>query len=73
MAGSVNGWAERCPGIDEPCPRAGRWLWTHRHGREERYCLKHVMELLTALADGIASRMDARTRARQAELAQRRN
>jgi len=50
----------RCPGIDRPCPRAGKWLWTHRGRGEERFCLQHVTELLTALARDVAARIEAR-------------
>jgi hypothetical protein len=49
----------RCPGIDTPCPRAGKWLWTHRGRGEERYCLPHVTDLLAALATNVAARMEA--------------
>jgi hypothetical protein len=48
----------RCPGISAPCRRAGRWLWTHHTGTEERYCLRHVLELLATMAEGVATRMD---------------
>jgi len=61
---------DRCPGIDEPCPRAGRWVWTHRTGLEERYCLLHVTALLTAFAEEAARRMEARNASMQQALAE---
>jgi hypothetical protein len=53
----------RCPGISTPCRRAGRWLWTHRTGTAERYCLQHVLELFATMAESAAARRDKHNQA----------